>query len=175
MVDELTHEDLMALEQKLSQEQPTKPSLQVSTEIIVPDQDRIAFLAYVLDNVPFRKTYTALEENIIVEFQTVSANVFDDIGKLVFIEERADEGRTKENRKSRRHAYTMAMSIRSVRIGQQTVDQPKGNDYRLAYHNLTTHLSLPAMQVVEKFYEDFTGLITYLTEKVTDRSFYSTL
>jgi hypothetical protein len=69
----------------------------------------------------------------------------------------------------------MAMSIKSLRIGQQSADQFKGNDYRLAYKNLTSHLSLAALQIIEKFYQDFTGLITYLTEKVNDRSFYSTL
>jgi hypothetical protein len=175
MIDNLSHEDLKALEQPLSQEQQPKQTLQISTEVIVPDQDKVAFLAYVLDNVPFRKTYTALDGDIVVEFQTVPAMVYDDIGKLVFIEERADEGRTKDNRKSRRHAYTMAMSIKSLQIGQQLVDQFKGNDYRLAYTNLASHLSVAALQVVEKFYNDFTALITYLTEKVNDRSFYSTL
>lgn len=152
---------------KMRGERPSEPEIAA--------QDRLEFMAHLLGNTPFRKTYTYFGGGLAVTLETISSEVEATLRDLVVGEERLGRGQ-EGDRKSRYNGYLMLASLREVRTGSgqsETLRMLEGGDTDESDEWVSKQRP-ERLRLFQLAFRDFRELIAQLLAKADHPDFWPT-
>lgn len=146
----------------------------------VDNDDKVAFMAHVLGGKSFERTYSFLDGQIKITFESIMAAKDMMLAELVRYEE--TKGYAQEHdRKSRYAAYLRAASLKSIQFDTDPpirynifADSGKFTDHRNAYQEWMSQLTRVQYQLIKEAHRDFQGRLQKLMSKVDDPVFWRT-
>lgn len=148
-----------------AESQPVQPA----TEVGIDREIRVAFLAHILTGVPFIQQYQIANLGF-VEFATVSAAELD---RLRYLAVRSSSPQEKGARLRRLLAVAC---VNRLEIDGRAIPPVQDRLWASAqaYEVFLSLVPVGLLQVIESYYLEFSGVMSRLVDKVSDRSFWPT-
>jgi hypothetical protein len=141
--------------------------------VVVSDEAKLAFLAHILQGVPFRQYYDIANVGYII-FATVPTAEAERIYDLARGEEALGSAASPSNRRERIRSYMAAASVEKLVVGTNTYIGVQPFDLT-AYAAFSEKLPAGLLSAIEHSYSAFSTTLKTLIESVTDRSFWPAL
>lgn len=136
----------------------------------VDDQLKLKFLAHVLENQPYERSYSLLGGQLVLTFKAVSAEV----DRQVASEVRATDPATRDMEYG--HGL-LAASLQSIYLGGKSVPAMQINTSRSwleRFHTWSLSIDRPMLLLVHRTFRRFERELQELLEKADDPSFWPT-
>ncbi len=146
---------------------------------LVDEQLKLQFLAHVLENQPYERTYSLLGGKLTLTFQAVTA----DIDRKIAVEVQSATGvsQDKLSRSTRDMQYSYGLLAASLQritlngVAVPTMQQLKDSSWIERFNQWASALDRPLLQLIYRAFRRFEQELEEMLSKANDPSFWPTL